>query len=60
MAETLYMDHQATTPAETSVLAAMSDYWEKSFGNPHSNGHAVGWKVDRRAARLGPAGEVSV
>ena len=45
MAETLYMDHQATTPAENSVLAAMSDYWEKSFGNPHSNGHAVGWKA---------------
>ena len=46
MVETLYMDHQATTPAENSVLVAMSDYWEKSFGNPHSNGHAVGWKAN--------------
>ena len=34
MTETLYMDHQATTPAEKSVLSAMSDYWEKSFGKP--------------------------
>ena len=46
MVETLYMDHQATTPAENSVLVAMSDYWEKSFGNPHSNGHVVGWKAN--------------
>ena len=34
MTDTLYMDHQATTPVEKSVLSAMSDYWEKSFGNP--------------------------
>ena len=46
MTEILYMDHQATTPAEKSVLSAMSDYWEKSFGNPHSNGHVVGWKAN--------------
>ena len=46
MTDTLYMDHQATTPAENSVLTAMSDYWEKSFGNPHSNGHSVGWKAN--------------
>ena len=46
MTEILYMDHQATTPAEKSVLSAMSDYWEKSFGNPHSNGHAIGWKAN--------------
>ena len=46
MTDTLYMDHQATTPAEKSVLSAMSDYWEKSFGNPHSNGHAIGWKAN--------------
>ena len=29
MTEILYMDHRATTPAEKSVLSAMSDYWEK-------------------------------
>jgi len=46
MTEILYMDHQATTPAEKSVLSAMSDYWEKSFGNPHSKGHAIGWKAN--------------
>ena len=46
MTDTLYMDHQATTPAEKSVISAMSDYWEKSFGNPHSNGHAIGWKAN--------------
>ena len=46
MNEILYMDHQATTPAANSVLTAMSDYWDKSFGNPHSNGHSVGWKAN--------------
>ena len=46
MTLTLYMDHQATTPIENSVLVAMSDYWKKSFGNPHSNGHVVGWKAN--------------
>jgi cysteine desulfurase len=38
----IYLDHQATTPLDPSVLAAMSPYWTEQFGNPAS-GHAYGW-----------------
>lgn len=43
MNKPLYIDHQATTPVESSVLDAMKPFWSESFGNPHSNGHIVGW-----------------
>lgn len=43
MNKPLYIDHQATTPAETSVLEAMKPFWSESFGNPHSSGHVIGW-----------------
>ena len=51
MAKTLYLDHQATTPVENQVLTAMSEYWEKSFGNPHSNGHVIGWNAEKAIHR---------
>jgi cysteine desulfurase len=38
----IYLDHQATTPLDPSVLAAMAPYWTEEFGNPAS-GHAYGW-----------------
>jgi cysteine desulfurase len=43
MNKPLYIDHQATTPAETSVLEAMKPFWSESFGNPHSSDHVIGW-----------------
>ena len=43
---TVYADYQATTPVDPSVIANMAPYWEKSFGNPHSNDHIIGWKAD--------------
>ena len=46
MNKPLYIDHQATTPVETSVLEAMKPFWSESFGNPHSNGHVIGWQSD--------------
>ena len=43
MNKPLYLDHQATTPAESAVLKAMQPFWLESFGNPHSSGHIRGW-----------------
>ena len=37
----VYLDHNATTPVEPRVLAAMLPYLEEGFGNP-SSGHAFG------------------
>ncbi|MCY4260498.1 MAG: cysteine desulfurase family protein [Rhodobacteraceae bacterium] len=53
---TIYLDHQATTPVEWRVLAEMTPYFTESFGNPHSDNHALGWEtsraVDEAAARV--------
>jgi cysteine desulfurase len=38
----IYLDHQATTPLDSRVLAAMAPYWTEHFGNPSSN-HTYGW-----------------
>jgi cysteine desulfurase len=38
----IYLDHQATTPLDPRVLAAMAPYWTEHFGNPSSN-HTYGW-----------------
>lgn len=43
----LYLDHQATTPLDSRVLAKMTPYLVESFGNPHSADHAVGWQATR-------------
>lgn len=40
---TIYLDHQATTPLDARVLAAMTPYFAEKFGNPHSADHAMGW-----------------
>jgi len=53
---TIYLDHQATTPVDSRVLAEMSPYFEESFGNPHSGDHALGWQaaksLEAAASRL--------
>jgi cysteine desulfurase len=38
----IYLDHQATTPLDSRVLAAMAPYWTEHFGNSSSN-HTYGW-----------------
>ncbi len=57
--KTIYLDHQATTPVDADVLAAMAPYYADSFGNPHSSDHSLGWESARavenaatRVARL--------
>lgn len=56
---TIYLDHQATTPVDAHVLAEMMPYYSDSFGNPHSSDHSLGWDSSRavddataRVARL--------
>ena len=56
---TIYLDHQATTPVDVRVLSALAPYFDESFGNPHSVDHSIGWKAARavdeaadRVARL--------
>jgi cysteine desulfurase len=56
--EAVYLDYQATTPADPRVVDAMQPYWSAVYGNPHSTDHAFGWKADAavEAARAEIAG----
>ena len=45
--DTLYFDHQATTPVDARVRAAMQPYFADAFGNPHSADHNLGWQAAR-------------
>lgn len=53
---TLYLDHQATTPIDSRVLAEMAPHHSESFGNPHSSDHRLGWEsaqaVENAATRI--------
>ena len=55
--QTLYFDHQATTPVDAKVLAEMAPFFGESFGNAHSVDHTIGWQaakaVDKAAMRVG-------
>lgn len=54
--DTLYFDHQATTPVDARVMATMQPYFADAFGNPHSADHSLGWQaaqaVEDAAARV--------
>ena len=54
--KTIYLDHQATTPVDRHVLAAMAPYYGDSFGNPHSLDHSLGWEsaraIEKAAAQV--------
>jgi len=39
----IYFDHNATTPLDPRVLAAMLPWLQDKFGNPSSLDHAYGW-----------------
>ena len=53
---TIYLDHQATTPVDRRVFGEMAEYFCKLFGNPHSLDHFIGWQasqaVESAAARI--------
>lgn len=42
----VFLDHQSTTPMDTSVLAAMTPWFVADYGNPHSADHAFGWRAE--------------
>ena len=44
---TIYADYQATTPVDPRVWEGMAPFWGRSFGNPHSSDHTVGWQAHR-------------
>ena len=56
ISETIYLDHQATTPVDQKVLDRMLPYFRESFGNPHSADHNLGWDsslaVEQAAAQV--------
>lgn len=56
LSNSLYLDHQATTPVDEQVLAKMLPYFSELFGNPHSADHSIGWKsslaVDQSAQQI--------
>jgi cysteine desulfurase len=38
----IYLDHQATTPCDPAVVAAMQPWWAEQFGNAASRSHRAG------------------
>jgi len=38
----IYLDHQASTPCDPAVVAAMAPLWGENFANPSSRGHRPG------------------
>ena len=45
--ETIYADYQSTTPMDPRVVEKMEPCWERSFGNPHSGDHVIGWRANK-------------
>jgi cysteine desulfurase len=47
----IYLDHNATTPTDSRVVAAMLPYFTKVFGNPSSVEHVHGNRAQAAVAR---------
>lgn len=53
--ESVYLDHQASTPVDPLVVQKMATVSDLVFGNPHSSDHSIGWSA---SATLDEATEV--
>ncbi len=51
MRKRIYLDHAATTPVASSVLAAMLPYFTTEFGNASSRSHVYGWAANQAVER---------
>lgn len=47
----IYLDYQATTPTDATVLAALLPFFSQDFGNPHASEHAFGRTAAEAVAR---------
>ncbi len=47
MERPIYLDYNATTPVDPSVLESMLPYLREDFGNPSSTEHAYGWQASQ-------------
>lgn len=47
MNNSIYLDHNATTPVLEDVLSAMLPYFTQHFGNASSKTHAYGWIAEQ-------------
>ena len=46
----IYLDYQATTPIDDVVLTDIVETARRSFANPHSTDHALGWRAAEEVA----------
>ena len=59
MSDRIYLDHNATTPVDPAVIAAMEPYLREFFGNPssieHEDGHVAARAVSDARAQVADA-----
>jgi cysteine desulfurase len=59
MTDRIYLDHNATTPIDPAVFAAMEPYLRLAFGNPssveHEHGHVAALAVDKAREQVAAA-----